>query len=147
MKTCITCYAALPLGAFGKNKTYTDGLMKQCRACNTEYHRQRRAKDPVEFLLVGVRSRAKREGIAFDITSADLYAPTHCPALGIKLNYEGTGRGYGAKDDAASIDRVDGAKGYVRGNVGIVSWKANRAKAFLSVRELRRLVTFYEQFE
>ena len=143
MKTCIACGGHLSLAAFGKNKAEPDGKMQKCLQCVAAYTAQRRAKDPIAFLLSGARSRAKRDGIPYDIRPEDIARPEFCPALGIRLNYEGTGRGYGAKDDAASLDRIDGLRGYVVGNVRVVSWKANRAKAFLTVEELVRLAEYY----
>jgi len=146
MKHCVKCEAQKPLSDFYVNKASGDGRLAHCKACHTEYIRKRRAEDPVEFLLAGCRTRAKKEKVPCTITSADLPRPTHCPVLGIKLNYKGTGRGYGAKEDAASVDRVISRKGYVPGNVNIVSWKANRAKAFLTPAELQRMAAFYAKY-
>ena len=60
--------------------------------------------------------------------------------------YGGTGvskKGYGAAPNAASIDRIDGSKGYIKGNVSIISWKANRAKCNLSVDEIFKLAEYF----
>lgn len=36
MKTCNSCKQSKPLDQFTKNKNTRDGLMRQCRKCNTE---------------------------------------------------------------------------------------------------------------
>ena len=84
----------------------------------------KRKEDPKWAILQNKKSNAKRAGIEFDIEVTDLDWPTHCPALGVELKYGG-----GRFDDAtASIDRIDPNKGYVKGNVQILSAMANRIK-------------------
>ena len=63
--------------------------------------------------------------------------PDVCPALGVPLNYAGTGQeGWSRKDDSASIDRIDSSLGYVEGNMQIISWKANRIKSNATEEEV-----------
>ena len=86
--------------------------------------RSKRKEDPKWAILQNKKSNAKRAGIEFDIEVYDLDWPTHCPALGVELKYGG-----GRFDDAtASIDRICPNKGYVKGNVQILSAMANRIK-------------------
>lgn len=56
---------------------------------------------------------------------------------------------YGRKNspNSPSLDRIVPERGYVRGNVVIVSFRANRAKSDLTIAELKQLVEFYKQFE
>jgi hypothetical protein len=61
----------------------------------------------------------------FDILFSDIEYTTHCPLLGIPLNYNQT---MWKADDYPTFDRIDNTKGYVKGNVHIVSWRANRMK-------------------
>jgi hypothetical protein len=63
---------------------------------------------------------AKRAGAAFDLTPADIAVPARCPVLGLVLRV-GTG-----KHDANSptLVRLDLSRGFVRGNVLIVSKQA-----------------------
>ena len=80
---------------------------------------------PVEYLLRRAKLRAVQRGLAFDLTREDLEPlPTHCPVFGVQLT-----RGNGQQDPSAySLDRLDNALGYVRGNVVVVSYLANRLK-------------------
>lgn len=92
-------------------------------------------------MIYTMRKRAKERGESFDLTEQDLQpAPTHCPVFGVELKY-GAGR---RQPHSASVDRIDPSKGYVKGNVHIISDRANRAKNDLTLDELRRLVAFCE---
>ena len=99
--------------------------------------------NPLNYMLSTARRRAKVAGLEFTITKADFPTlPTHCPVLGIELQYGG---GQGKRTDAsASLDRKDCARGYVPGNVEIMSWRANNLKADATLEELRRLVAYLE---
>jgi len=46
----------------------------------------------------------------------------------MQLNYGGNGK-QRANDNSATIDRIDNGLGYVKDNVLIVSWRANRLKS------------------
>lgn len=102
-----------------------------------------RAKDPVKWLLYHVKSRAKKENLPFNLGAEDLKPyPIHCPVLGVQLNYSGI---KGKRDpNRATVDRVIPKKGYVRGNVVIISWRANLLKSDSTLDELRALVKYCE---
>jgi hypothetical protein len=74
------------------------------------------------------------------LTKADfLPLPSHCPVLGVKLDYSGAGG-----PNAASIDRTNSAKGYTPGNVVIMSRRANTLKNDASAEELRKVLEYIE---
>lgn len=50
----------------------------------------------------------------------------------------------GPRPDSPTLDRLDNTKGYVRGNVIVVSYRANRLKSDATIYELRRLAEFYD---
>ena len=63
---------------------------------------------------------------------------THCPLLGIELTYAPyTGP---TPQNYASLDKIDPAKGYVPGNVQILSFRANSLKADATIEELELLL-------
>lgn len=96
--------------------------------------------------IASKRNHAKAVGVDFDLTISDLYPlPETCPVLGIPLNY-GTGS-RGAADNAMSIDRIDPNLGYVKGNIVMVSQRANRIKNDATVDELRRIYEFYRDLQ
>lgn len=79
---------------------------------------------PEKVMFKAARDRAKRKGIDFSIAVSDIIMPTHCPILGLALkpNYEHP------EDDSPSLDRVDSSRGYVPGNVAVISHRANAIK-------------------
>ena len=83
-----------------------------------------RKENPVKYLIALAKRRAERRGIEFSIGPDDLSVPDICPLLEIPID------SYSKKPDfRPSIDRIDNSKGYVKGNVMIVSQRANRIKS------------------
>ena len=87
---------------------------------------QRYANDnPKKTLLGSSKQRAKRCEIEFSLQEEDLIIPDVCPYLGIPLT---SIRGKGRQQTNLSLDRIDSTKGYVPGNVQVISDLANRMK-------------------
>ena len=84
----------------------------------------------------------KRAGIEFTINFGEIEWPECCPVLGIKLDYFVNGF---PTDYSPSFDRLDCSKGYVPGNVVIMSNRANRIKNDASVNEIRMILEWYEK--
>lgn len=92
----------------------------------------------LEDLLKSVKARAISKNMEFNIDSADLAIPDTCPLLGIKIVWDvPTG---GPVPNSPSIDRIDNTKGYVKGNVHVISYKANALKSNATLEELDLLV-------
>ena len=53
--------------------------------------------------------------------------------------------GSGDADYSPSFDRIYPKKGYIKGNIVIVSNKANRIKTDATVDEIRKVADFYEK--
>ncbi len=83
-----------------------------------ETHREAR-------MINSARTRAKNKGLAFNITEADIVIPDTCPVLGIEILKTKAPR---QTDGSPSLDRIDNSVGYVRGNVAVVSLRANNLK-------------------
>ncbi len=86
-------------------------------------------------MLKDAKRRAKQKGIKFDLTPQDLSIPQFCPLLGIAIK---RGNGKTARS-SPTIDRKDNSKGYIRGNVAVVSHAANTLKSDFSVEEMKSL--------
>jgi hypothetical protein len=83
-----------------------------------------------------VKRSAKLSGTEFSLALSDLVIPTHCPIFGMELK-----TGPGPREDASpTVDRMDNTKGYVKGNVWVISWKANRLKSDATLADLEQLV-------
>lgn len=94
-------------------------------------------------ILKRTRASAKLRNLEFDLEVEDIVIPSHCPALGVPLMY-----GYkGHNLNSPSVDRVDNNKGYIKGNIIIVSRKANTMKSNGTIDELIRLAHFYYTLE
>jgi hypothetical protein len=90
--------------------------------------------------LGNTKSVCEKEGVPFDVTVDDLAPyPLTCPVLGLTINWMSTGV---SGNDSPSIDRMVPEKGYVRGNVRIISNKANRLKSNASLDELDAIVRY-----
>ena len=93
------------------------------------------------ILLASAKCRAKRQGLAFDLELVDVVIPAVCPVLGIPLE-RGAGR---TSPGSPTLDRLDNRAGYVRGNVVVMSHRANAMKRDACLEELRLLVKFLER--
>ncbi len=97
------------------------------------------------MLLNNIRWRCKKSGIPFDLELADfLPPPAVCPVFGTTLNY-GPKERKGYSPDSPSFDRMEPAKGYVKGNVQIISNRANTMKNNGTLEELRAVVAYMER--
>ncbi len=94
-------------------------------------------------IVRGARRRAKLNGLAFSIGVDDFDVPELCPALGIPLRCNPVT----ASPCSPTLDRVINSLGYVRGNVVVVSMRANRIKSDATIAELRLLSKFYTRLE
>jgi hypothetical protein len=103
--------------------------------------RKWRESNLLKNTFIGRKSSAKRSGIPWEIEYTDLGHPTHCPVLGIELSYTG-GRGAGPKADSPSIDRINPKLGYVKGNVAVISHRANIIKQDASSAEIEKVAAW-----
>jgi hypothetical protein len=84
------------------------------------------------------KSFAKGKGVPFTIEFGEITWPTHCPALGLELDYFAESR----QENSPSFDQIDPGVGYVKGNVQILSWRANRIKNDGTEEEHRKIADF-----
>ena len=78
-------------------------------------------------LWAAAKERADKYGIDFNIDVEDIVIPEVCPVLGIPINIS-LGRGR-RQPDSPSLDKFYPEKGYVKGNIQVISWRANRIKS------------------
>lgn len=82
-------------------------------------------------MLHSAKSRARKAGVPFSLTLADIKIPTLCPLLGVELKR-------GSKENkrcSPSLDRIQPELGYVPGNVWVISHRANTIKNNSSLKE------------
>jgi hypothetical protein len=85
------------------------------------------------------KKRAKRDGMCFEIAREDIQIPDACPVFGTAFTHTPGRR----TDSSPSLDRINNNLGYVRGNVMVVSWLANRIKSDATLDQLRTVADFY----
>ena len=95
--------------------------------------------DFARTLYVETKSRANAKGLDFDLEPSDIFIPDVCPVTGAKLVADINGRTY----NTPTVDRKDPKKGYVKGNVFVISWIANRVKSDQSDPELFEAIARY----
>lgn len=99
-----------------------------------EYTDRYREKYPNRRVYSAAKNRAKNRGIEFDIDYEDVIIPDKCPILDIPLFVHiGT---KGGRPNSPSLDRIDNSKGYVKGNVQVISHMANSMKSTANVEQL-----------
>ena len=153
---CKECGQLLPIGAFqwvNRAGGYYKAVCKKCivAKCNAkmeerlgiqlhdeqrERHRRHRRH---RMHINACRHRAKKNGLDFNLDDDDFVIPDLCPILGLPLRR--TWGGSGNEDLTPSIDRVDNALGYVKGNTMVISKKANRIKSDMTLQELESFCT------
>jgi len=84
----------------------------------------------------------KNKGYAFDILPEDIIMNDYCPFFGTKLIYSsemGKENGGSLRNPFLySVDRIDNSKGYIKGNVWIISRLANSMKLDSNINELKK---------
>lgn len=120
-------------------KKYRDSNRLKIQEKGRKYYRRKLENR----LLNGARARAKKYGYDFNIDITDIVIPEFCPLLGIKISVA-EGRKT-SKANSASIDRIDSRKGYVKGNVWIISHRANTMKSDACLEEFKIMVKNWER--
>lgn len=152
-------YTSSPLCAecvkenYERRKPKTLAELKERYRANPEAHRakemDRAKRNPKRYwaknTLKNARIRANKAGVPFDITIDDLLTiiPNECPVFGTPFVFVGNGS---PCPDSASLDRLVPAKGYVRGNLVVISHFANSIKNKATAKEVARVAQWmYEQ--
>ena len=161
-KRCSKCEQVLSLDSFTKNSKRKDGLTCWCKSCNKKsrdrYYqenkesiknrhrnwrsqntesikRKRKEKhkeDPRKTMLYSAKHRAKINGLSFDLELDDIIIPVKCPVFLTDFDIESSTQ----SRMSPSLDRINPEKGYVKGNVQVISWLANTMKNNATTKEL-----------
>jgi hypothetical protein len=129
MLVCVRC---------GEPRDRYRGASRVCVMCVDAGRALKHSIDPRNVMLCSARSRATKYGVQCTVTVDDIVIPKRCPILDIPLIVR-TGKGRGAHDSSPSLDRIDLTKGYVPGNVQVISQKANGMKRNASLAELEMI--------
>ena len=94
-----------------------------------EIRRRYEEKDPVRFLLHSSKYNAKAKGLEWNLSREDIVIPSVCPVFQVPFE---KGTWY-----AMSVDRIDPSKGYIPGNIQIISRLANSMKQNATSSQLK----------
>lgn len=138
-KGCSLCGGVKLLKDFPKNgwRNGEQYYYSHCNECRKPIAKADYAKETAEYkLYYRAKRRATTQGIPFDINIADICIPALCPILKIPF---GAGTEY-----TPSLDKIIPKLGYVRGNIQVVTNRANRLKTNGSLEEFRLIVANLE---
>lgn len=85
--------------------------------------------------IIKLRDKSRKIGLDFNLTKEDLEVPSFCPVLGIELSLDRET----SNDNKPSVDRIDNLKGYIKGNIRVISGRANRIKSDASLKEIEQI--------
>lgn len=138
-------------------KTNNNKTLYCCTKCGDKYRRQKFYKNHLHYerdrnrikrttidgyknqWLAKIKSKCKKHNIPFNLTIEDFVIPEYCPVLNIKLNCNHGHSGFFS--DSPSIDRIIPELGYIKGNIRIISNRANLLKNNATIEELELIIS------
>ena len=167
MKICLKCNQNKEESFFHKCKSNKDGLYNWCSLCKREYDKKYRKSDKIQSLYNSeeykskkskeqfarlnsdlrylmyrnTKARALRSSIPFNIELEDIIIPDKCPLLEIELLKVPYGERRGFHMNSPSIDKINPELGYIKGNIQVISMKANAMKYSATKEELIKFCT------
>lgn len=147
MKLCSVCNIKKELNKF-RVRTDTGKMRPFCLLCeakivkdtylSTRAYRlnkaqKNRVNKPITKILNQAKSTAREKNLEFNLTEEDIVLPIKCKYLDVVLTNT---QGQGLVWENYSIDRIDSSKGYIKGNIEIISRKANSMKNMATKEEL-----------
>jgi len=118
------------------HREYNRSYMKKWREDNLDVAKARdmkwRADNRLKTLIFATKQTSKIKGLLHDISIEDLVQVPICPLTGIEIDWTCSGRHL----RNPSVDRIDNSKGYVKGNVEIMSCLGNSMKSNATPEQL-----------
>ena len=90
-------------------------------------------------MLSNAKKRAEKLKLDFNLTLEDIIIPNKCPVFKTPFIF-GKDNKY---QNNCSLDRIDNTKGYVKGNVQVISMKANTMKNSATKEELINFCKYF----
>lgn len=146
-KICKECNQSLNLNKFSLIEKWNinSGTKNTCKKCSIKIRQTEKLNrdwkvDAARLLYKNIKSRCKRIGREFSIELEDIIIPEKCPVFGFELKRENKQTWM----CAPSVDRIDSSKGYIKGNITVVSRRANILKRDATIDELEQLLNYYK---
>jgi len=105
-----------------------------------ERQREWRKQNRLRNLYTSIKSKCNFYEIAFNLSQEDLIIPEFCPVLGIPVYWSDK-----RSDNTPSVDRLIPEKGYVKGNICVISNRANTLKNNASIEEIEKIFQYMKK--
>lgn len=92
-------------------------------------------KYPEKAILRSAKQTAKVKHLEINIELSDIVIPSVCPILKIPFSFN---RREGKRFNGPSLDRINPSKGYIKGNIWVISDLANRMKNNATIEQLKQ---------
>lgn len=160
-KLCSMCKKFKSIQDFHKRTGTLSGLAPSCKDCSNSRNKETRipysnldekqkklilesnkkSRDimPLENkIFIRAKKRSRELNLEFNLELSDIIIPKICPILDIDLIPSNK-----ITDNSPSIDRIKNNLGYIKGNIHIISNKANRMKSNGTKEELEKLSNYF----
>ena len=97
----------------------------------------------IYHMLKRIERRANELSLPFNLDISDLKIPKYCPILNIELK---PGEGKGPSDNSPSVDRIIPELGYIKGNINIISMKANKIKSNCCWEDILKVANYMKLY-
>lgn len=134
MWACIDCVNTHTFNQLRNLRNTVDATyrLKRCTQRN-----ESKRRNFIHNMWKAAKARALRKELEFNIEESDIIIPEVCPILEVPFIY-GTKGNY---KYTPSLDRIDNTKGYIKGNIQVISSLANTMKNAASQEELQKFCT------
>ena len=133
-RVCNRCREYKTSENFTPFKLGCNGLYPICKTCRVQDSKVAWINTPLQLKILNrAKSRASKTGKKFNLELTDIQIPEICPVFKVPMKGK----------YAPSIDRIDSSKGYVKGNIHIISWRANSLKSDATPEELKQLSDYF----
>lgn len=113
-------------------KEYSDNYYEKNKLRIRNRHKVRHRNDPRFSIYQGAKRRASLKNLDFNIDLDDIIIPKFCPITNLEIKV-GDGK---IMNTSPTLDRIDNTKGYVTGNVIVLSYLGNSIKRDLTLEEM-----------
>lgn len=127
--------------------------LQKCLLCSKadskEYAKTHGKSDTLEYrIYTSAKARAKKRSLDFNIELDDIIIPDYCPVFKIKIDkrlFKNSNKK--PLDNSPALDRIDSSRGYLKGNIAVISYIANSIKNEGNAYEHDAIANFMENYE
>ena len=119
--------------------------LSRCKLCEDLVQKKKRDRKPWWRLNILAKGRAKKNNLPYNINDEDIKniwpLDNKCPILGTEFK-----SGIKNKNVLPTLDKIIPSKGYVRGNIAVISFRANQIKSDVTdINVFKKLYEFYKK--